>query len=167
LGVVVWTIISKLVQGNPPSAPSRPQGGGGVHSACLPTCPGCPSYRRKYQTFSFCTQIIHWQCACFLCVACDGFPLAFQLEGSCPATLLAWPKKYPGNSFTLLFCHLCVGGNSSTFLFCPLCVGGQALQWCHSVKWCAAAWGQRFLDPAVLVGLVNFVIVKGAHVNSE
>jgi hypothetical protein len=32
------------------------------------------------------------------------------------------------------------------------------------VKWCAIALGQRFSDLAVLVGLVNFVIVKGTHV---
>jgi hypothetical protein len=41
----------------------------------------------------------------------------------------------------------------------------EALQRRHSVKWCAVAWGQRFLNLAVLVGLVNFVIVKGTHVN--
>ena len=40
----------------------------------------------------------------------------------------------------------------------------EALQRRHSVKWCAVAWGQRFSDLAVLVGLVNFVIVKGTHV---
>jgi hypothetical protein len=38
----------------------------------------------------------------------------------------------------------------------------EALQRRHSVKWCAVAWGQRFSN---LVGLVNFVIVKGTHVN--
>jgi hypothetical protein len=32
------------------------------------------------------------------------------------------------------------------------------------VKWCAVDWGQRFSNLAVLVGLVNFVIVKGTHV---
>ena len=37
----------------------------------------------------------------------------------------------------------------------------EALQRRHSVKWCAVDWGQRFSNLAVLVGLVNFVIVKG------
>jgi len=56
-------------------------------------------------------------------------------------------------------------GSSNTAATCLLVWGTyEALQRRHSVKWCAVAWGQRFSDLAVLVGLVNFVIVKGTHV---
>jgi len=56
-------------------------------------------------------------------------------------------------------------GSSNTAATCLLVWGTyEAFQRRHSVKWCAAAWGQRFSDLAVLVGLVNFVIVKGTHV---
>ena len=40
---------------------------------------------------------------------------------------------------------------------------GEGGEW-SGLKWCAAAWGQRFPDPPVLVGPVNFVIVRGTHV---
>ena len=56
-------------------------------------------------------------------------------------------------------------GSSNTAATCLLVWGTyEALQRRHSVKWCAVAWGQRFSDLVVLVGLVNFVIVKGTHV---
>jgi hypothetical protein len=56
-------------------------------------------------------------------------------------------------------------GSSNTAATCLLVWGTyEALQRRHSVKWCAVACGQRFSDLAVLVGLVNFVIVKGTHV---
>jgi hypothetical protein len=56
-------------------------------------------------------------------------------------------------------------GSSNTAATCLLVWGTyEALQRRHSVKWCAVAWGQRFSDLAVIVGLVNFLIVKGTHV---
>jgi hypothetical protein len=56
-------------------------------------------------------------------------------------------------------------GSSNTAATCLLVCGTYgALQRRHSVKWCAVAWGQRFSDLAVFVGLVNFVIVKGTDV---
>jgi hypothetical protein len=59
-------------------------------------------------------------------------------------------------------------GSSNTAATCLLVWGTYgALHRRHSVKWCAAAWGQRFSDPAVLVGIVNFVIVRGTHGYSE
>jgi hypothetical protein len=59
-------------------------------------------------------------------------------------------------------------GSSNTAATCLLVWGTyEALHRRHSVKWCAAAWGQRFSDPAVLVGIVNFVIVRGTHGYSE
>ena len=56
-------------------------------------------------------------------------------------------------------------GSSNTAATCLLVWGMyEALQRRHSVKWRAVALGKQFSDLAVLVGLVNFVIVKGTHV---